>query len=617
MSSPPAQISRVVGSGTVNVWPQSPNPKVVTATLASLSILAEFTDEQRFKSTMPPAPSESRKHARDDDYNNRDASKKRKSSDGVALPTSNANLSQTSIKTNTERSRAEQIAESRARIAALAPSKLKNIESRLAAAKAKIAAKGEVHEQSAQAPVKADEDEKRARGGLGVNVHPSLLADLPTTIDRRKRGHVAPKFSTTLANINRQSEIVARQTQNQREKEKEKEKKLEILTKPAETDFTKDNPYYDPKLDVAYSVQKDRKTRPIAFNPHGKYIEKAKADRAAAKMEELKRKIEERARKAGLEEDLDVGDREILLRPEPPQCEWWDEDYLTNKSYDERFKLDGDETKITLYIQNPVPIPPPSTTYAPPARPVMMTAKEMSKARRLRRAEEQKDKRGKILLGLMPPDPPKIKLGNLMKVLTSEAVRDPTAVERRVRKEVDARRNKHEQDNEARKLTKEERHAKDSEKRAADVAKTGIHCCLFRIANLNNPSHRFKVLRNAQQLELSGIVILNPRTNIVIVEGGLQAIKRYKRLMTVRIDWTDNSRNSTLRQGNVEMKEGTEEPEDLSGNTCELIWEGELRTPNFKKWIGVREASNDAAARQWLGKGAENFWRLAVRSDGT
>lgn len=564
---------------------------------------------------MPPAPSESRKHPRDDDNGHRDASKKRKSSDGVFLCNSQADLNQTSLKPSTERSRAEQIAESRARIAAMAPTKLKDIESRLAAARAKLAAKAEGHEQNTQAVAKTDDDSNKARGGLAVNVHPSLLADLPTTIDRRKRSHVAPKFSTTLANINRQSEVVARQMQN-REKEK-KEKKLEILTKPVETDFSRDNPYYDPKLDVAYSVQKDRKNRPIAFNPHGKYIEKAKADRAAAKMEELKRKIEERARKAGLEEDLDVGDREILLRPEPPECEWWDEDYLTNKNYDGEFKLEGDETKITLYIQNPVPIPPPSTTHAPPARPVMMTAKEMAKARRLRRLEEQKDKRGKILLGLMPPDPPKIKLANLMKVLTSEAVKDPTMVEKRVRREVEARQNKHEQDNEARKLTKEERHAKDSEKRVADIKKTGIHCCLFRIANLSNPSHRFKVLKNAQQLELTGIVILNPRTNIVIVEGGLQAIKKYKRLMTVRIDWTDNSRNTTLREGNKEIHGDQAEPEDLSGNTCELIWEGELRIPNFKKWIGVREASNDAAARQWLGKGAENFWRLAVRSDGT
>ena len=468
-----------------------------------------------------------------------------------------------------------------------------------------------------QALAQAEEDSKKARGGLAVNVHPSLLADLPTSIDRRRGGNVAPKFSTTLANLNRQSDARARQML--KEEERERERKLEILTKPAQEDFSTENPYFDAKLDSAYSVQKDRRARPIVFNPHGKFIQRAQQERQKAKMEELRKRIEERARKAGLEEDLDVGDKEVLLRPQPPEIEWWDEDYLATKSYDDldtgNLKLEGDETKITLYIQNPVPIPPPSATNAPPPKPIMMTAKEMAKARRLRRAEEQKDLRGKRLLGLLPPEPPKIKLSNMMKVLTSDAIKDPTAVERRVRREIEARKNKHEQDNEARQLTKEERHMKESEKRATDVAKTGIHCCLFRIENLSNPSHRFKVNKTAQQLELTGIVIMHPKTNIVIVEGGLQAIKKYKRLLTVRINWTDNSRNATIREANREILGDQPEPEDLSDNRCELIWEGEVRTRNFKSWIGEREATNDAAARKFLGKGAENFWRLAVRSN--
>ena len=555
----------------------------------------------------PPARGDSsRKHTRDeDDTTNNDMSKKRKSSDGTSIPTT------------AKRSAAQDIADAKARIAEMMKKQNSSsaIADKIAAAKARVAAKNAVMKQNIQALAKAEEDARQAKGGLAINVHPSLLADLPTSIDRRNRGHVAPKFSTTLANLNRQSEVVARKMQKGESAKEKEHKKLEILTKPAESDFSRDNPYYDSKLDVAYSVQRDRKAKALVFNPHGKFIEKAKQSRAAAKMAELKRAIEERARKAGLEEDLDVGDREVLLRPEPPEIEWWDEDLLTNKTYDDidegALKLEGDETKITLYIQNPIPIPPPTT--GAPSRPVMMTAKEMAKARRIRRAEEQKDKRGKTLLGLIPPDPPKIKLSNLMKVLTSEAVKDPTAVERRVRKEVDARKNKHEQDNEARKLTKEERHVKEAEKRAADVLRTGLHCCLFRIANLSNPSHVFKIDQNARQLELTGIVIMNPRTNIVVVEGGLPAIKKYKRLMMVRIDWTDNSRSRVIAKGNQEMLE--DEPEDLSANTCDLVWEGELRSRNFKIWVGEREASNDAAARKWLGKGAENFWRLAVRSE--
>ena len=72
---------------------------------------------------------------------------------------------------------------------------------------------------------------------------------------------------------------------------------------------------------------------------------------------------------------------------------------------------------------------------------------------------------------------------------------------------------------------------------------------------------------------------MNPRTNIVVVEGGLPAIKMYKRLMTVRIDWRDNSQNRAMAKGNHEI---LEELADLSANTCDLVWEGELRSRNFK-----------------------------------
>jgi U4/U6 small nuclear ribonucleoprotein PRP3 len=202
----------------------------------------------------------------------------------------------------------------------------------------------------------------------------------------------------------------------------------------------------------------------------------------------------------------------------------------------------------------------------------------------------------------------------MMKVLTSDAIKDPTAVERRVRREIELRKTKHEQDNETRKLSREDRHTKDSEKRADDVARTGIHCVLFRVDHLTHPAHRFKVNKVAQQLELTGIVIRHPRANIVIAEGGLSAIKKYKRLMTVRINWQDTTppRNPSLPPGATEATPA--EMPDLSDNKCELIWEGELRNRNFKFWIGERDATNDAEARKLLGKSAENFWRLAVRS---
>lgn len=42
----------------------------------------------------------------------------------------------------------------------------------------------------------------------------------------------------------------------------------------------------------------------------------------------------------------------------------------------------------------------------------------------------------------------------------------------------------------------------------------------FRIRNLHNPAKKFKVEANANQLYLTGTVVLHKDVNIVVVEGG-------------------------------------------------------------------------------------------------
>ena len=73
--------------------------------------------------------------------------------------------------------------------------------------------------------------------------------------------------------------------------------------------------------------------------------------------------------------------------------------------------------------------------------------------------------------------------------------------------------------------------------------------------------------------------------NIVIVEGGPRAIKRFKRLMLRRIDW--NSKSKSRKQANSEGDENdnNEFKDDEDNNEdekikaskdrkCFLIWEG-------------------------------------------
>ena len=149
---------------------------------------------------------------------------------------------------------------------------------------------------------------------------------------------------------------------------------------------------------------------------------------------------------------------------------------------------------------------------------MFLTKKEMKRARRNERQARHKEKQDRIRLGLDPPPPPKVKLSNLMNVLTNEAIKDPTGVEMRVRKEVEERLEKHLQENEARRLTPEQKHEKIKAKRENDLQR-GYFTTVYKVNTLEDPQHFFKVDMNAKQLDLFGIVLINPRFNLIIVEG--------------------------------------------------------------------------------------------------
>lgn len=69
-----------------------------------------------------------------------------------------------------------------------------------------------------------------------------------------------------------------------------------------------------------------------------------------------------------------------------------------------------------------------------------------------------------------------------MKVLTSDAIQDPTRVEARVRREVAMRRHGHEKMNAERKLTDEQRREKVETKKA-EQEKKGIYGAVFKYAS--------------------------------------------------------------------------------------------------------------------------------------
>jgi len=71
--------------------------------------------------------------------------------------------------------------------------------------------------------------------------------------------------------------------------------------------------------------------------------------------------------------------------------------------------------------------------------------------------------------------------------------------------------------------------------------------------------------------------------NMVIVEGGKVAVRRYTKLLLNRIKWTEEEAKESSSDSESDENPKTQKfkPE------CILIWEGILVKHNFSKWIVI------------------------------
>lgn len=314
------------------------------------------------------------------------------------------------------------------------------------------------------------EEQLRARGGLDVGLHPTLLADSDPNSLHKKQA-IQPKYATTLANRRTDTPTIRGPKQSNK-------KKQETASPSPDFSDPAKNPYYDPSLGTGV---RGRASKALVFNQKGKYIEQANALRRQAALEAMKKRIAETARKVGIDEDMETD--KAFLREAPPEIEWWDQGLTTNSTYDDiangQLRINSEDSIITIYIQHPIQLEPPQEKHIPPPKPLPLTAKEQAKKRRQKRMEDLKEKQAKQRLGLEPAPPPKMTRANMMRVMGEEAVKNPTAVEARVDREIADRFNTHLQMNEERKLTKEQKEEKLMQNREKDLAK-GIHCAVFR-----------------------------------------------------------------------------------------------------------------------------------------
>lgn len=499
-------------------------------------------------------------------------------------------------------STAERIAAMKSRLNAPAetpsppPTAPPDMNDRLAAAKAKARELSQMRRGPAASPPVREETTVKSRGGLNVGIHPSLLAPQQQTLQARLGKGKKQDPSKPAPNPYLAEDPVAHEVGAAR----------------------KADPSYDPSLTTSTTAGKSRKSRQLLFNQKGKFIAQANALRQQERLEEMRLRMQEESRKKAIEEATEKS----YLVPAPPPIEWWDEGLVTDPTNYDSVDVNNPATLnfdvITAYVQHPVLLAAPQESRPTAAKPMFLTKEEQKKVRRQRRMADHKEEQAKIRLGLIPPPPPKVKKSNLMRVLGQEAVKDPTAVEARVNREIAQRAADHEAVNEGRALTKDQRHEKLSQQKEGDAAK-GIFVAVFRIDNLSYGKHRFQISKNAEQNSLTGITIFNPAFNLVVVEGGVHSISFYKKLMINRIRWTENAMPQSVREGNreaeVEWLKATDERgmlKDLEGNRCQLVFEGEVRERNFKRWIPYRLCETDGEAKDVLGRyKMENMWTLA------
>ncbi|KAF8141823.1 pre-mRNA processing factor 3-domain-containing protein [Boletus edulis] len=314
--------------------------------------------------------------------------------------------------------------------------------------------------------------------------------------------------------------------------------------------------------------------------------------RQETQLEALKQRIAQGARKAGLDSEFETLEKNIKREPPPDVPEWWDAALLPNKSYDDDLAFGFEYLNIrtqdspvtTLYIQHPIPIPGFGEKNKVNLRPLKLTAKARYIVLLSRSSQAWP-------FGWVSSDPPKVRLANLMKVLTSDAVQDPTRVEAR--------------------LTDEQRRERIENKKLEEEKKGAV----FKVKNLSDPAHRFDARKNAEQMNLTGLCIFNPAFSMVYVEGAQKLIRQSARPRggeDVEIKEGDDeggiNGKGEARADDAVNGEG-EGVTSLEDNACYLVWEGQLRERSFNSFK-PRSCPTDATAKEALGQKLAAYWDM-------
>ncbi|KAG1679064.1 U4/U6 small nuclear ribonucleoprotein Prp3 [Nymphon striatum] len=287
--------------------------------------------------------------------------------------------------------------------------------------------------------------------------------------------------------------------------------------------------FFDSRVTVKAPI---RPNRQFKFHEKGKFESLAQRLRTKAQLNKLQDEIAQAAKKTGISSATKlalIAPKSEYLNSEVPLIEWWDGVILKLESY-EGFSDESIEG-ITHLIEHPTQLKAP------------------------------------------------MKLSNMMRVLGTDAVQDPTKIEAHVRAQMAKRQKAHEEANAARKLTDEQKRDKKIKKLKEDTT-LGVNVTVYRLKNLSNPAKKFKVETNANQLYMTGCVILYRDVNLIIVEGGPKQ---------------QNDKSAGC-------------------NKCELVWEGTAKSRSFGS-IKFKICPTENMARDYFKKhGVNHYWDFAYSS---
>ena len=202
---------------------------------------------------------------------------------------------------------------------------------------------------------------------------------------------------------------------------------------------------------------------------------------------------------------------------------------------------------------------------------------------------------------------PKVSKSNFMKILTNDAVADPTQMEKLVQRQMDIRQRNHQEANDSRALTKEQKTEKKI-KKLKESTDAEVHVAVFRVNDLEG-NQKFKVEMNAKQFYLTGICVRTKEDlTLIVVEGGPKGIKNYKKLMLKRIKWSPDDESSD-EDSDEDMEGGAKKKKK---NKCLLVWEGAAQKRAFTGFE-VKGARTEGFARELFVKhGVPQYWDMAL-----